>query len=332
MGEKILDTFAEPFRLGGHEHRSTPSIGATLIEPGTLRVDELLKRADIAMYQAKMAGRNTMRFFDPDMQSAVARRVAMEQDIHLAMQNREFILYYQPQLDDAGMMIGAEALVRWQHPQRGTIAPSSFIALAEDTGLIISLGETVLRSACEQLVRWAQLPQFSSLMLAVNVSPRQFRHPEFVQQVLDIVSSSGASPHRLKLELTETVLIEDIEDVISKMGQLKSSGVSFALDDFGTGYSSLSYLKVLPLDQLKIDRSFVRDVLDDPDDAAIARTIITLGNSLGLGVIAEGVETEGQRDFLLENGCHFYQGYLFSPPLPAEQLEQFVLQHGLRKQ
>lgn len=332
VGNKILDTFAEPFRLGGHEHRSSPSIGATLIEPGARRVDELLKRADIAMYQAKMAGRNTMRFFDPDMQSAVARRVAMEEDLHLALQNQEFIPYYQPQVDDAGLMTGAEVLVRWQHPQRGIVEPAEFIPLAEDTGLIIPMGEAILRSACEQLVRWAGSPQFSELTLAVNVSLRQFRHPEFVQQVLDIVNSTGASPHRLKLELTETVLIEDIEDVISKMGQLKSSGVSFALDDFGTGYSSLSYLKVLPLDQLKIDRSFVRDVLDDPDDAAIARTIITLGKSMGLSVMAEGVETEGQREFLVQSGCHFFQGYLFSPPLPAAELEHYLQQHGLRSQ
>ena len=332
VSDKVLATFAEPFRLGGHEHRSTPSIGAALIEPGSKRVDELLKRADIAMYQAKMAGRNTMRFFDPDMQSAVARRVAMEEDIHLALQNQEFMLYYQPQVDDSGMMIGAEVLVRWQHPQRGMIEPASFIPLAEDTGLIIPLGEVILRAACEQLVRWAPEPLFSSLMLAVNVSPRQFRHPEFVQQVLDIVESTGANPQRLKIELTESVLIEDFDDVITKMSELKSCGVSFALDDFGTGYSSLTYLKLLPLDQLKIDRSFVHDVLDDPDDAAIARTIITLGKSMGLSVMAEGVETEGQREFLEQNGCHFYQGYLFSRPLPVEQLEQFLRQHGIRSQ
>lgn len=330
VGDKILAAFADAFRFGGHEHRSTPSIGATLIEAGMSRVDELLKRADIAMYQAKMAGRNTMRFFDPDMQSAVARRVAMEEDIHLALQNEELLLYYQPQVDDTGMMTGAEVLVRWQHPQRGIIEPASFIPLAEDTGLIIPLGERVLRDACGQLVRWAHKPKFSNLTLAVNVSPRQFRHPDFVQQVLNILKNTGANPERLKLELTETVLIEDIDDVIAKVSELKAQGVSFALDDFGTGYSSLSYLKQLPFDQLKIDRSFVRDVLDDPDDAAIARTIITLGNSLGLTVMAEGVETEGQRNFLAENGCHFFQGYLFSPPVPVAQLEHFLRQHGIR--
>jgi len=323
VGEKIMASLNQFYQLAGHEHRSTPSIGVTLFADQRETVDELLKRADLAMYQAKAAGRNTLRFFDPDMQAAVTARAAMEADLRKGLEKNAFFLHYQPQVDVHGCMTGAEALVRWQHPQRGLVSPAEFIPLAEETGLILPIGHWVLNTACSQLVAWGTRPEMSHLTLAVNVSARQFHHVDFVEQVLAVLDHTGANPQKLKLELTESLLLDDVEDIIAKMSELKAHGVGFSLDDFGTGYSSLSYLKRLPLDQLKIDQSFVRDVLTDPDDAAIARTIVALAQSLRLDVIAEGVETEEQRDFLQSNGCHAYQGYLFSRPLPLEEFEQF---------
>jgi EAL domain-containing protein (putative c-di-GMP-specific phosphodiesterase class I) len=223
-----------------------------------------------------------------------------------------------------GRVTGAEALVRWQHPERGMVAPAEFIPLAEETGLILLLGQWVLQAACVQLVQWASRADMAHLMMAVNVSAYQFREPDFVQQVLAAIARTGANPSRLKLELTESLLVDNVEETIEKMFALKARGVGFSLDDFGTGYSSLSYLKRLPLDQLKIDQSFVRDILVDPNDAAISRTIVALAQSLGLGVIAEGVETQAQQDFLANAGCHAYQGYFFSRPLPVEGFEEFV--------
>jgi EAL domain-containing protein (putative c-di-GMP-specific phosphodiesterase class I) len=275
------------------------------------------------MYQAKAAGRNTLRFFDPDMQASVSARAAMEVDLRLALAQKQFVLYYQAQMDSAGRMTGAEVLLRWQHPGRGIVSPVEFVPLAEETGLILPLGQWVLEAACGQLAAWSHMPASQDLILAVNVSARQFRQQDFVQQVMQTLQITGANPLRLKLELTESLLVENVEDIIEKMTALKKFGVSFSMDDFGTGYSSLSYLKLLPLDQLKIDRSFVRDVLTDSNDAAIARTIVALGQSLGLSVIAEGVETENQRDFLANNGCMSYQGYFFSPPVPLEAFEEF---------
>ena len=234
------------------------------------------------------------------------------------------MLYYQPQINAEGCLIGAECLLRWRHPQRGLVSPSEFIPMAEETGLILHVGTLVLEVACEQLVSWASRPETAELTLAVNVSSRQFRQPEFVQQVLGLLQKSGFNPRNLKLELTDSLLLDNVENVIATMTALKNQGVGFSLDDFGTGYSSLSYLKRLPLDQLKIDQSFVRDILTDPDDAVIATTIITLGKSLGLSVIAEGVETEEQRKFLESQGCCSYQGYLFSRPLPISGFNQFV--------
>jgi diguanylate cyclase (GGDEF)-like protein/PAS domain S-box-containing protein len=319
VGEKILGVFVEPFQLDGHEHHTTPSIGVTLFDNRVEDVDELLKRADLAMYQAKAAGRNTIRFFDPEMQTVVSARVALESDLRQSLQQHEFFLHYQRQADDRGHTLGAEALVRWRHPRRGVVSPALFIPLAEETGLIMPLGQWVLETACRQLAVWAAKPETAHLTVAVNVSPRQFGHPDFVQQVLEVLERTGARPHRLKLELTESLLVANVEATITKMTTLKEHGVGFSLDDFGTGYSSLSYLKRLPLDQLKIDQSFVRDVLIDANDAAIARTIVALGQTLGLEVMAEGVETVDQRDFLARNGCHAYQGYLFSQPMPAEE-------------
>jgi EAL domain-containing protein (putative c-di-GMP-specific phosphodiesterase class I) len=283
-----------------------------------------MKRADTAMYQAKAAGRNTLRFFDAQMQNVVAQRAAMEVDMRSALLDRQFVLHYQPQVDDSGHVTGAEVLVRWQHPQRGLVAPVEFIGLAEETGLILPLGQWVLETACAQLGLWSTRKPMAHLTLAVNVSARQIAQPPFVSQVLDVVDHFGVPQGRLKLEITESLLLENTESIIGKMTALKARGIGFSLDDFGTGYSSLSYLKRLPLDQLKIDQSFVRDILTDANDAAIARTVIALGNSLGLAVIAEGVESQEQRDYLYHNACHAYQGYWFSRPLVLTEFETFV--------
>ena len=320
VGEKILATLNQTYRLAGHEHHSTPSIGVTLFSAHQSSVEELLKRADLAMYQAKAAGRNALRFFDPEMQAVVSARASLEADLRQGIAQGQFLLYYQAQVVGEGRLTGAEALLRWQHPSRGLVSPAEFIPLAEESGLILPLGHWVLETACSQLVAWAGQPETARLKLAVNVSARQFRHPDFVDQVLAILESSGADPQRLKLELTESLLLDDVEDIIDKMTTLKAHGVGFSLDDFGTGYSSLSYLKRLPLDQLKIDQSFVRDVFTDINDAAIAQAIIALSQTMGLSVIAEGVETEEQRDFLSRLGCQAYQGYLFGRPGPVEDL------------
>ena len=325
IGKKILATLNAPYQLAGRLHRSSPSIGITLMGESDQSVDDLLKQADLAMYQAKAAGRNTLRFFDVAMQSEVDSRVAMESDLRDGLQGGEELeLHFQPMVDVQGRIIGAEALVRWQQPERGLVMPADFIPLAETTGLILPLGKWVLNTACNQLALWAQDPRTAHLTLAVNVSARELREPDFVSQVAKALQRSGASAQRLRLELTETVLVHHVEDIIVKMGELRQLGVGFSLDDFGTGYSSLSYLKQLPLDLLKIDHSFVRDVLNDPNDAAIARTIVGLGKSLGLSVVAEGVETQAQRDFLADIGCFIYQGFLFADPMPIDDFNAFV--------
>ena len=325
-GEKILATLNQPYLLAGYENHSTPSIGATLFSGHQNSIEELLKKADLAMYQSKAAGRNTMRFFDPEMQAIVTDRAALEVDLREAVRQQRFILYYQAQVDGDGRLTGAEALVRWQDPQRGLVSPTDFIPLAEETGLILPLGHWVLETACAQLAKWAARPEMAHLTVAVNISARQFHHKDFVDQVLAVLGSTGANPQRLKLELTESLLVSNVEEVIEKMFALKAEGVGFSLDDFGKGYSSLYYLKRLPLDQLKIDQGFVRDMLIDPNDAAIAKMVVVLAESLGLAVIAEGVEAGAQRDFLAENGCYAYQGYLFGRPLPIDGFEQFAQQ------
>jgi len=321
VSKKILQALNQQFALGSHQLHSSPSIGVTLFHQHTHSVDELLKRADLAMYQAKAAGRNTLRFFDPEMQAAASARAALEADLRQGLLRNEFMLYYQRVVDDQGHTTGVEALLRWRHPERGLVPPGEFIPVAEQTGLILPLGQWVLEAACAQLVAWSAKPHTQKLTMAVNVSARQFKHPDFSNHILSLLRLSGANPYRLKLELTESLLLSDFDEVIVKMSELRSIGVGFSLDDFGTGYSSLAYLKRLPLDQLKIDQSFVRDVLTDPNDAAIARTILNLARSLDLGVVAEGVETAGQRDFLLRNGCKAFQGYFFGRPVPVEQLE-----------
>ncbi len=323
-GEKIHGALNQTYQLANHEYNGTPSIGVTLFTDHQDTVDELVKRADLAMYHAKSAGRNALRFFDPQMQAVITTRATLEAGLREALLKQQFLLYYQAQVDSQGHVTGAEALLRWQHPQGELVSPMEFIPLAEDTGLILLVGRWVLETACAQLALWAACPELAHLMVAVNVSAREFHHKDFVDQVKSVLVTSGARPQRLKLELTESLLLHDVEDTIVKMTALRAEGVSFSLDDFGTGYSSLSYLKRLPLDQVKIDRSFVRDVLTDAYDSAIARSVIDLGRNLGLGVIAEGVESGAQRDFLAANGCQNYQGYLFSRPLPLHEFEKFV--------
>ncbi|ODU59246.1 MAG: diguanylate phosphodiesterase [Comamonadaceae bacterium SCN 68-20] len=320
VAHKIIAALGQPYQLGGRTLYSTPSIGIALFQGQETPVSELLQHADLAMYQAKSRGRNTLCFFDASMQAAANARSALETDMRAGLQRDEFLLHYQRVVDAQGAVLGAEALVRWQHPQRGMVPPGEFIGVAEQTGLIVPLGQLVLRLACQQLACWARDDACAHWTLAVNVSAQEFRHPGFVQQVLDALAHAEVDPRQLKLELTESLLLHDVEECIAKMQALRAKGVRFALDDFGTGYSSLSYLKRLPLDQLKIDQGFVRDVLTDPNDAAIACTVIGLGRSLGLDVVAEGVETAAQRKFLLRNGCQRFQGYLFGRPAPAAAL------------
>jgi len=324
-GKMIIAALNQSYLLDDRECHSTQSIGVTLFGGQPQGMHELLKQADLAMRRAKASGRNNLRFFDPEMQALVLARAALEADVRQAMQKNQILLHYQPQVGHDGRMSGVEALVRWHHPERGMVMPGDFVALAEEIGLILPIGRWVLETACAQLAAWAARAETAHLVMSVNVSARQLLQPDFVEQVLEALDRTGANPARLKLELTESLLVDNVEDTIVKMTALKACGIRFSLDDFGTGYSSLSYLKRLPLDQLKIDQSFVRDVLTDPNDAAIARTIVTLAQSLGLCVIAEGVETEAQRDLLASYGCHCYQGYLFSRPLPADQLEAFLL-------
>jgi diguanylate cyclase (GGDEF)-like protein/PAS domain S-box-containing protein len=324
VGEKILTALNQPYRLAAIDFHSTPSVGIALFQGHETSIEDLLKQADLAMYQAKNAGRNGMRFFDPQMQAAVSLRASMEADLRRGILRDEFLLHFQPQVDFEGKVIGAEALLRWNHPTNGLVSPAVFIPVAEETGQILLLGSWVLEAACAQLLAWAKDALTEHLVLAVNVSSRQFRQPDFAEHTLGMLDYTGANPKRLKLELTESLLAENLDDVIAKMSALRLRGVGFSLDDFGTGYSSLTYLKRLPLDQLKIDQSFVCDVLTDPNDAAIAKTIVALGNSLGLSVIAEGVETQEQRQFLLNSGCTTYQGYLFSRPLPIHLFNQYL--------
>jgi diguanylate cyclase (GGDEF)-like protein/PAS domain S-box-containing protein len=318
--EKILAAVCQPYMLAGRECLSTSSIGITVFGDREDNIDNILQQADIAMYQAKAVGRNAVRFFAPALQAAIHARASMEEDLRLATGTSQFQLYYQPQVE-SGTLIGAEALVRWLHPTRGFLPPGEFISLAEQTGLILPLGDWVLETACTQIARWARERETSHITVAVNISARQLRQPDFVEQVLRVLDRTGANARNLKLELTESMLVDNVEEVIAKMTALKAHGLSFSLDDFGTGYSSLSYLKRLPLDQLKIDRAFVRDMLVDVTSGAIAQTVISLSNAMGLQVIAEGVETEEQREFLAGLGCHAFQGYLFSRPLPLDKFQ-----------
>jgi diguanylate cyclase (GGDEF)-like protein/PAS domain S-box-containing protein len=321
---KITAMLAGHYDLAGTTYHTTASVGVTLFGMVGATVDELLRHADIAMYQSKTAGKNTYRFFDASMQSMVDERAFLGNELRLAMQRSQFLLHYQPQFETLRGLTGAEALLRWDCPGRGFVSPAIFVPIAEQTGLIKQLGNWVLETACRELVRWSTVPSLAHLSLAVNVSSQQFQMPDFVDTVLDALQRTGARAQCLKLELTESMLVHDLSDVDRKMTQLKSRGIALALDDFGTGYSSLSYLKRLSLDQLKIDQSFVRDVLVDVNDATIARTIVALGQSLGLEVIAEGVETQAQKEFLQGIGCNAFQGYLFGRPVHSAEFERLA--------
>ena len=327
VGEKILASLNRPYQLATHEHHNTPSIGATLFSDHQQSIDELMKQADIAMYHAKNAGRNTLRFFDPQMQDTINARAALEDELRKALEGRQFQLYYQIQVDSSYRPLGAEALIRWMHPERGIVPPAQFIPLAEETGLILPIGQWVLEAACAQIKAWQQDALTKDLVLAVNVSAKQFCQADFVSQVQATVQRHAINPKLLKLELTESMLLDNIQNIISNMNVLNEIGIQFSLDDFGTGYSSLQYLKQLPLDQLKIDQSFIRDIATDSSDKAIVRTIIAMAQSLNLSVIAEGVETEEQRQPLLNKNCTHYQGYLFSRPVPIEQFD-LLLKEG----
>jgi len=323
VAEKILVVIDEPYVLDGRECRSSASVGITVFGDAHDTANEVLQQADLAMYQAKADGRNTVRFFAPALQAAVNARAAMEEELRRAIKTNQFLLYYQSQID-RGVLVGAEALLRWRHPVRGILSPGAFISLAEETGLILPLGDWVMETACQQIAAWAGRKGLPEITVAVNISARQFRNPDFVENVLKMLDRTGTDPRHLKLELTESMLVENIEDVIDKMKDLKSHGLRFSLDDFGTGYSSLAYLRRLPLDQLKIDQTFVRDILKDASCGAIAQSIISLGKAMGLSVIAEGVETEEQRDFLARLGCHLFQGFLFSRPVPLEEFQMLL--------
>jgi diguanylate cyclase (GGDEF)-like protein/PAS domain S-box-containing protein len=324
VAEKIRQALCEAYRLKGHEYHSSPSIGVTLFRGIKVSIDELLKYADLAMYQAKEAGRNAVRFFDPAMQRLVQARANLETDLRHAIAGNELLLYYQIQVDGDIHPVGAEALLRWVHPKRGMISPARFIPIAEDSTLILELGQWVLDSACRQLASWSRREPMRNLDLAINVSAKQFAQHDFVRQVEETVRRHGIAAERLKLELTESVVLKDVADVVSKMHALKAIGVKLSLDDFGTGYSSLSYLKKLPLDQIKIDQGFVRDATSDPNDAVMVKTIIDMAQNFRLNVIAEGVETAAQLTFLRESGCMAYQGYLFGKPAAALEFERVL--------
>ena len=325
IATKIQVAIGRPFNIGSHEHHSTCSIGATLfVNQEQAGVEAILKQADIAMYQSKDSGRNAIHFFDQDMQDAVTARANLEHELRMALTQKQFQLYYQPQVDHAGCLLGAEVLIRWHHPQQGIVLPGHFINLAEETGLILPIGQWVLDTACTQLKKWQENPHTKQLTLSVNVSAKQFRQADFVEHVQSMINHYAINPALLKLELTESILFTDINGMISTMQALREIGICFELDDFGTGYSSLQYLKKLPLSQLKIDQSFVRDITIDSNDRTLVLTIITMAHSLGLEVIAEGVETRQQFEFLRDHGCDHYQGYLFGHPVPLHEFEALL--------
>ena len=323
VARKLLSAIHQPYSLDGHQWSSTSCIGIAISEGQRKPIEEVMRHAEIAMFHAKADGRNAIKFFSPLQQAAVRSRAALEEDLRHAVEKTQLVLHYQPQFNH-GRLSGVEALLRWAHPERGILLPADFIPLAEETGLILPLGDWVLESACSQLCRWAQDKTTAGIRIAVNISALQLHHPRFVEQVRRVLRNAGANPRNLNLELTETVLIKNTEIAIAKMKELRSLGCQVSLDDFGTGYSSLSYLKRLPLDFLKIDRTFVRDIAVDGKSKAIARTIISLCRAMKLSVIAEGVETEEQWNCLRRIGCHEFQGFLFSRPVPMEELSPIL--------
>jgi diguanylate cyclase (GGDEF)-like protein/PAS domain S-box-containing protein len=328
MAEEIRDSLNKPYCLEDYEHYSSPSIGIALFCGHEISMDEVLKNADSAMYQAKNAGRNTIRLFDPDMQQALEQRLALEEDLRYALGHQQLELYFQPQMNDQNRVLGAEMLIRWHHPVRGLVSPAEFIPLAEESGLIIEMGDWIIEQACWRLAQWAQLKAYRNLTLSANISARQLRNSDFVQRVQHWVEHYQVKPGQLKLEITESMLLEDLEDTIEKMNRLKDLGILFAMDDFGTGYSSLSIIKRLPLDQLKIDQSFISDLHDQESNLVLTHTIIAMSQALNLHVIAEGVENEIQRETLKSLGCYDYQGYLFAKPMPYNDFKSFIESHS----
>jgi diguanylate cyclase (GGDEF)-like protein len=318
IARKLQDVLSKPYRLESTSYICTVSIGIMLFSPAVTKSEDLVQQAAIAMYQAKKSGRNTYQFFDPEMQKAIQARATLEDELRTALERKQFQLYYQVQVNSEGKPIGAESLIRWVHPERGIISPMDFIPLCEETGMIVPIGYWVLNAACEQLAAWQKHPSTCDLVLAVNVSAKQFSQPDFVKQVVLALYRFNIPPQLLKLELTEGMLVQNIEDTIRTMKELCRLGVGFSLDDFGTGYSSLQYLKRLPLAQIKIDQSFVRDIAHDAHDKSIVRTIIAMANNMELNVIAEGVETEEQQQILMNKGCSTFQGYYFGRPVPID--------------
>lgn len=321
IGDKILEAVGQPCLLSEHRHHATPSIGVSLFHGRETSLDDVVKRADVAMYQAKAAGRGTLRFFDPVMQAALDARTTLASDLRRATGAGQLSLHFQGQIDSELGAVGAEALLRWHHPQRGLLMPGQFLALAEQNGLIMPIGDWVIESACAQLGQWASDPRSSHLQLAVNVSARQFRQDGFVDGIERALLKHSADPKRLRLELRESLIQDSPAQTLARMKNLKAMGIGFAMDDFGMGYSSVAYLKRMPLDQIKIAQSLTPSLMRDPHDAAIVKTIIGIARDLGLAVIAEGVETAQQRDFLRELGCSLWQGYLFGQPAPVTEFE-----------
>jgi predicted signal transduction protein with EAL and GGDEF domain len=328
VGKKVLTALNQPYLLQGQEHYSSASMGINLFGGDEVRIEDLLKQTDAAMYDAKSAGRNSLRFFDPAMQAVLEDRATLEADLHQALPLQQLRLYYQAQVNERQELVGAEVLLRWQHPERGLVLPMDFIPLAEGTGLIVPIGQWVLQEACAQLKTWQADSRTRHLTLSVNVSARQFRQSDFVDQVLDVLGTAGVDSRKLTLELTESLVLDHMAASIDKMRALRRVGVRLSLDDFGIGQSSLTHLRRLPLDEIKIDQSFVRDLATDTDPndavAVTVKAIIGLAQNLGFGFVAEGVETHQQHDFLKRNGCHLYQGYLFARPVPIEEFPSLV--------
>jgi diguanylate cyclase (GGDEF)-like protein len=321
LGEAILAELHEPYLLGAQPYHGTCSMGATLFDGQQQPLEALLKQADIAKYYAKSEGGNAMRFFEAAMQATITARATLESELRTALAGHQFVLHYQSQVTSEGRIVGAEVLLRWQHPTRGLVPPFGFIDLAEETGLIVPLGFWVLEDACKQLEHWGHHPRRRDLELAVNVSARQFREENFVQRVREVLDRTGADPTRLKLELTESLVQDNVAATAEKMKSLAAMGIRFSMDDFGTGYSSLSYMTQLPLNQIKVDKSFVQKIGDDPKVELIIQTIIGMARNLELEVVAEGVETRQQLAFLEKHRCTLYQGYLFSKPVPLAEFE-----------
>ncbi|MDX8385400.1 MAG: EAL domain-containing protein, partial [Gallionella sp.] len=328
IAEKVSTELARPFQLNDFEHKCSASIGVTMFCNAGMTIEEVQKRADAAMYQAKDAGRNTVRFFDPQTQAMLEARSELESELRMAIERNELQMYFQIQVDLDSKPIGAEALIRWIHPKMGMVFPGQFISMAEETGLILPIGQWVLESVCKQIKLWESNPIACELQIAVNVSAKQFHQDDFVTKVSETIKQTGINPSKLKLELTESVVLDDVGDTVNKMKTLKKHGVRFSMDDFGTGYSSLSYLTQLPLDQLKVDQSFVRNIGIKPTDAVIVQTIIGMATNLNIESIAEGVETQAQRDFLERAGCHLYQGFIYGKPVTVEKFTNALMEMG----